>query len=261
MAKKKSSVDAEKKLRALFDLQLIDSQIDKIRQIRGELPLEVEDLEDEIVGLKHSVETVENEIKELTVSITEKKNTIEDAKSAIARYKEQQDNVRNNREFESLSKEVEYQELEIQLADKRIKEFKVQIAHKEEILDAKKATLADREEALKAKKVELDEITAETQKEEEFLISESKKASENVDNRLLKAYHRLRESSKNGLAIVAVDRGSSGGSFIKIPPQTQLDIAARNRIIVDEHSGRILVDAKLAEEESKKMQKLFDQIA
>jgi len=261
MAKKKSSIDAEKKLRALYDLQLIDSQIDKIRQVRGELPLEVEDLEDEIEGLKHSVENIENEIKELNLSITEKKNTIEDAKSAITRYKEQQDNVRNNREFESLSKEIEYQELEIQLAEKRIKEYKAQISHKDEILTAKKENLNNREEALKAKKVELDEITSETQKEEEFLLAESKKASENVDDRLLKAYQRLRDSSKNGLAIVPVDRGSSGGSFIKIPPQTQLDIASRNRIIVDEHSGRILVDAKLAEEESKKMTKLFEQFA
>ena len=260
MAKKKKDSTPEEKLRALYDLQIIDSRIDKIRQVRGELPLEVEDLEDEIEGLGLRVQKIEGEVKELNSQITEKKNVIEDAKAAIKKYEEQQNKVRNNREFDALSKEIEYQGLEVQLAEKRIKEFKAQIEHKKEVLESASGNLDERSKALELKKGELDEITAETQKEEGVLMVESEKAATVVDERLLKAYKRIRNSSKNGLAVVPVERGASGGSFIKIPPQRQLDISARKKIIVDEHSGRILVDIELANEETERMNKLLDKL-
>jgi predicted nucleic acid-binding Zn-ribbon protein len=168
---------------------------------------------------------------------------------------EQQKNVRNNREFDSLSKEIEYQELEAQLAEKRIKENASRIDDKKESLNQVKELLKAKEEALEAKKKELEEIISETEREEKLLLEESAKAAKSIDERFLKAYSRIREASKNGLAVVPVERGASGGSFIKIPPQVQLDIAARKKIIVDEHSGRILVDALLAEEQGTKMKR------
>tara|TARA_B100001121_G_C18426839_1_gene497301 strand:- start:106 stop:714 length:609 start_codon:yes stop_codon:yes gene_type:complete len=192
--------------------------------------------------------------------ILEKKNIIEESKSTIKKYEEQQKNVRNNREFDSLNKEIEYQELEAQLAEKRIKENLLKIDNKKELLDEVKSQFTAKEEALDAKKKELTEIVAETEKEEKILLEESEKASKSIDDRLLKAYKRIRGASKNGLAVVPVERGASGGSFIKIPPQIQLDIAARKKIIVDEHSGRILVDAELADEQNTKMSRKLNRV-
>lgn len=253
MAKKAKEGSPEQKLRALYDLQIIDSKIDDIRTVRGELPLEVEDLEDEIAGLTTRCDKIKSEIDQLNKDIVSKKNVIEEAKSAISKYEEQQKNVRNNREFDSLSKEIEFQTLEIQLSEKRIKEFKAKIANKQELLDGSSTNLDERQGDLDLKKKELDEIVSETKKEEGILAELSAKVAESVDQRLLRAYNRIRTASKNGLAVVPVERGASGGSFIKIPPQRQLDIAARKKIIVDEHSGRILVDKELATEQLDKM--------
>ena len=250
----------EETLRSLFNLQFIDSRIDNMREVRGELPMEVKDLEDEMVGLNKRLEKVEEEIEGLNQLILEKKNIIEESKSSIKKYLEKQKNVRNNREFDSLSKEIEYQELEAQLAEKRIKENSARIDGKKEILEEIQNLHKSKEEALEAKKKELEEIISETEREEKILMEESLKASKSIDERFLKAYNRIRRASKNGLAVVPVERGASGGSFIKIPPQVQLDIAARKKIIVDEHSGRILVDALLADEQSTKMNRKINKV-
>ena len=250
----------EETLRSLFNLQFIDSRIDNMREVRGELPMEVKDLEDEMVGLNKRLEKVEEETEGLNQLILEKKNIIEESKSSIKKYLEKQKNVRNNREFDSLSKEIEYQELESQLAEKRIKENSARIDGKKEILEEIQNLHKSKEEALEAKKKELEEIISETEREEKILMEESLKASKSIDERFLKAYNRIRGASKNGLAVVPVERGASGGSFIKIPPQVQLDIAARKKIIVDEHSGRILVDALLADEQSTKMNRKINKV-
>jgi predicted nucleic acid-binding Zn-ribbon protein len=231
-----------------------------MREVRGELPIEVQDLEDEMAGLTKKVEKIEEEIGELNSLILDKKNIIEDSKVAIKKYLEQQKNVRNNREFDSLNKEIEYQELEAQLAEKRINENSSRIADKNEMLAEIKEHYSSKQSALEAKQSELKEIVAETEKEEDILMVESQKASKSIEDRLLKAYKRIRGASKNGLAVVPVERGASGGSFIKIPPQVQLDIASRKKIIVDEHSGRILVDSELAEEQSSKMDKKLKRV-
>ena len=250
----------EETLRSLFNLQFIDSRIDSMREVRGELPMEVNDLEDEMAGLNKRLDKIEEEIGELNSLIMDKKNIIEESKITIKKYLEQQKNVRNNREFDSLSKEIEYQELEAQLAEKRIKENVIRIDDKKEVLDEVKELLKAKEEALEAKNNELKEIISETEREEKLLLDESEKASKSIEERFLKAYKRIRGASKNGLAVVPVERGASGGSFIKIPPQVQLDIAARKKIIVDEHSGRILVDALLAEEQSSKMNRKLNKV-
>jgi predicted nucleic acid-binding Zn-ribbon protein len=254
----KTEVTVEKKLRALYDLQLIDSRIDEIRNVRGELPLEVQDLEDEVQGLKTRIDKLKTDVETVNYEITAKKNMIEDAKSLIKKYSEQQKNVRNSREFNSLAKEVEYQELEIQLADKHIKEFKAQIEQKKELITGTKEQLSERETHLKHKKGELDAILAETEKEEKALVKKSGEYEKIIEDRLLNAYKRIRNRVKNGLAVVPIERGASGGSFFTIPPQVQVEIATRKKIISDEHSGRILVDPALADEEQEKMQELFD---
>jgi predicted nucleic acid-binding Zn-ribbon protein len=254
----KTEVTVEEKLRALYDLQLIDSRIDEIRNVRGELPLEVQDLEDEVQGLKTRIDKLKTDVETVNYEITAKKNMIEDAKSLIKKYSEQQKNVRNSREFNSLAKEVEYQELEIQLADKHIKEFKAQIEQKKELITGTKEQLSERETHLKHKKGELDAILAETEKEEKALVKKSGEYEKIIEDRLLNAYKRIRNRVKNGLAVVPIERGASGGSFFTIPPQVQVEIATRKKIISDEHSGRILVDPALADEEQEKMQELFD---
>ncbi len=251
-AKSKNLTTPEDKLRALYRLQIIDSRIDRIRIVRGELPLEVQDLEDEIEGLETRLKKMEDDKASMETEIANKKNTMTDAKALIKKYKEQQDNVRNNREFESLNKEIEFQELEIKLAEKRIKEFKAQIENKEEVLNATREEVEGRKKDLENKRAELDEIVGETKREEELLIKLSDEAKKNIDERLVAAYVRIRNGSKNGLGVVPIDREASAGSYIKIPPQRQLDVAARQKIIVDEHSGRILVDAELANEEQEK---------
>ncbi len=255
MAKK--DVTVEEKLRALYDLQLIDSRIDEIRNVRGELPLEVEDLEDEVAGLNTRLSNLASDVANLESDITSKKQAITEAKGLIAKYEEQQKNVRNNREFDSLTKEIEYQELEIQLAEKRIKEYKVKITQKNEIIGNTKNKLTQQESHLAHKKGELDAILKETEKEEELLKQKSQEFSDSIDNHLLKAYTRIRNKVKNGLAVVSIERGAAGGSFFTIPPQVQLEIANRKKITIDEHSGRILVDAALAAEEREKIDNLF----
>ncbi|MDX5405252.1 MAG: hypothetical protein LPK46_10560 [Bacteroidota bacterium] len=260
MAKTKE-VSVEDKLRALYDLQLIDKRLDQIQNIRGELPLEVEDLEDEIAGLETRIQKVKNEIKEFETEIKNKKNLIKEAQEKIGKYEEQQKNVRNNREFDAISKEVEFQELEIELAKKRIKEFEAKIANKKETIDASESKLDERKSHLEFKRKELDNIMAETQREEEGLKAKFEDYSKDIDDRLIKAYHRIRTSTKNGLAVVSIERGASAGSFFVIPPQRQLEIAQRKKIITDEHSGRILVDPELAREEEEKMDKIFAEFA
>ena len=255
MAKKEVTV--EQKLRALYDLQLIDSRIDEIRNVRGELPLEVQDLEDEVAGLSNRLDKLKLEQGSVDDTIKAKKNLIEEAKALIKKYTEQQKSVRNNREFNSLSKEIEFQDLEIQLAEKNIKEFKAQISQKKEVIDATKERLAERNNHLKHKKGELDDILAETEKEELALLDKSSSFEKDIDDRLVAAYKRIRTNVKNGLAIVSIERGASGGSFFTIPPQVQMEIAARKKIITDEHSGRILVDQELAKEEIEKMTSIF----
>jgi predicted nucleic acid-binding Zn-ribbon protein len=254
--KSAAEVTVEEKLRALYRLQLIDSAIDKIRTIRGELPLEVEDLQDEIAGLETRINNLQSELDEMEHKISDRKNSIVESKDLIKKYEEQQKNVRNNREFDSISKEMEFQSLEIQLSEKRLREFQAQVEQKREIITAAELNLSERAKDLEGKQAELDGIIKETQKEEKALLEASKEAEAHIEDRLLNAYHRIRSNVKNGLAVVAVERGSSGGSFIKIPPQRQMDIAARKKIITDEHSGRILVDAELAVEEGEKLKML-----
>lgn len=256
MAKKKE-VTVEEKLRALFDLQLIDSRVDEIKNVRGELPLEVEDLEDEVTGLNTRLEKFKGDLDQVDEDIKNKKNIIEEAKSLIKKYTEQQKNVRNNREYNALSKEVEFQELEMQLAEKHIKEFKVSIDQKKSVISQTKERLDERESHLKHKKAELNDILEETKREEEFLLGKSQEFEKLIEDRLLAAYKRIRNNVRNGLAVVKIERGASGGSYFTIPPQVQVEIASRKKIITDEHSGRILVDPALAEEEKTKMEKLF----
>ncbi|MFI0492089.1 zinc ribbon domain-containing protein [Flavobacterium sp.] len=250
-------LSVEDKLRAIYDLQLIDSRIDEIRNVRGELPLEVEDLEDEVAGLSTRSEKLKNDLDTIEDLIKVKKNAIDEHKESIKRYTKQQDTVRNNREFNSLTKEVEFQELEIQLAEKQIKEMKASIEHKKEVISQSKERLETKSNHLKHKKSELNAIMAETAKEEAFLTEKSEEYQKLIEERLMAAYNRIRSSVRNGLAVVSIERGASAGSFFTIPPQTQVEIASRKKIITDEHSGRILVDSVLAEEEKEKMEKLF----
>ncbi len=242
----KKEVSVADKLAALYQLQKIDSEIDRIRTIRGELPLEVQDLEDELEGLETRLNKLQDEIKEFEQDATDRKNAMKDAEVAIVKYKEQQNNVRNNREFESLDKEIEFQELEIKLHDKRIKESKFTLANKKELLDVAKVKFDLRKGDLAVKKAELDEIIAETQTQEDVLNKKSTKAKSNIEERLTVAYNRLRQNAKNGLAVVLVDRDACGGCFNKIPPQRQSDIKTKRKIIVCEHCGRILVPQDIA---------------
>lgn len=251
----KKSMSVEDKLRALYDLQVIHSRIDQIRVIRGELPLEVEDLEDELAGLETRVTKLDNEVQSLKNDISSKENKMKESAALIKKYEEQQNMVRNNREFDALTKEIEFQSLEIQLCEKRIKEFRATIDGKAIILGGTSERFEERKKDLELKKGELDEIISETRREEELLNAEADVAEKSIEERLLIAYNRIRTASKNGLAVVPIDREASAGSFIKIPPQKQLDVAARKKIMVDEHSGRILVDKVLAEEEVEKINK------
>ena len=250
MAKKKEQT-VEDKLRALYDLQLVDSRIDEIKHMRGELPLEVEDLEDDVSGLQKRIEKLENDLVEIEEKVKNKKIAIDESNQLIKRYKEQQDNVRNNREFDALSKEIEFQELEIELAEKHIKEFHAQTNHKQEVIE---------EKHLDHKKSELDDILKETEKEEKRLEDKAEEIKSNLEERLRKAYDRIRRTVRNGQAVVTIERGASGGSFITIPPQVQMEISSRRKIMSDEHSGRILVDEELAGEEEDKMRELFSSI-
>ncbi len=239
-------VTIEERLKALFNLQQIDTAIDKIRIVRGELPLEVQDLEDEIIGLETRVKNYTDEVNVFEDTIVQKKQQMKDSLSLIKKYEEQQNKVRNNREFDSLTKEIEFQNLEIQLSEKRIKEAKANIAAKNEFVEKVQAELDERKSDLKHKKAELDDIIKETEKEEKSLMKQSGKAEEIMDERLLTAYKRLRTNARNGLAVVTVSRDACGGCFNNIPPQRQMDIRMRKKIIVCEYCGRILVDQELA---------------
>ncbi len=235
-------ITIEDKLRAMHELQSVVSEIDKIKTLRGELPLEVQDLEDEITGLKTRLVNLEDEIKTLETAMKNKKIAIKDSETLIAKYTEQQNNVRNNREFDSLSKEIEFQTLEIELSEKRIKEYSSEMTEKKEVIDTSRELLKERVEDLDRKKSELDEITQETRIEEEKLRSKSEKIESFIEPRLLTAFKRIRKNARNGLAVVTIQRDACGGCFNKIPPQRQMDIANRKKIIVCEYCGRILVD-------------------
>ena len=241
------SVPISEKLKALFELQTVVSDVDKIKTLRGELPLEVQDLEDDITGLTTRVSNFSDDIKTLETSIANRKSAIKESEALIAKYTEQQNNVRNNREYDSLNKEIEFQKLEIELSEKRIKEFTVELATKKEATESSKTLLSERQEDLERKKSELEEITAETKIEEEKLKGKAEKIENSIEPRLLTAFKRIRKNARNGLAVVTVQRDACGGCFNKIPPQRQMDIANRKKIIVCEYCGRILVDKDILE--------------
>jgi hypothetical protein len=240
-------VSIEKKLHVLYSLQQIDSQVDKIRIIRGELPLEVQDLEDEIVGLETRIEKFDEEVKSYQKQIEERSQSIKDSTALIKKYEEQQMNVRNNREYDSLTKEMEFQNLEIQLSEKRIKEFKAIVEAKSEQIKESKSKFKERESDLRIKKSELSDIVEETEKEEQALIKKSGEFHKMINERLVTAYNRIRLNARNGLAVVQIERDACGGCFNKIPPQHQLDIRMHKKIIVCEYCGRILVDDEIAD--------------
>lgn len=242
-----AEVSVEQKLIALYSLQQIDSQVDRIRIIRGELPLEVQDLEDEIIGLETRIENYHEEGASLEKSIKEKQLAIKESQNLIKRYEEQQQNVRNNREYDSLSKEIEYQTLEIQLAEKRIKEFRASLEQKQNEITEARENLTERQNDLHLKQKELEDIVTETDKEEKTLIDKSNDNQKYIEERLLRAYKRIRKNARNGLAVVQIERDACGGCFSKIPPQRQLDIHMHKKIIVCEYCGRILVDSSIAD--------------
>ena len=239
---KMQELTVEEKLQNLYELQRIDTEIDKIKTLRGELPLEVQDLEDEIAGLETRIENLKVELGELDKTASTRKMDIKKAEEAIKKYSEQLDNVRNNREYDALSKEIEFQKLEIELQEKRIREAQKAKADKEALMDESKKRYADKVSDLEAKKGELNDIINETHKDEESLQSKSEELAATIDERLLTAYRRIRANARNGLAVVTVDRDACGGCFNKIPPQRQLDIRSRKKIIVCEYCGRILID-------------------
>lgn len=240
-------ISVERKLVSLYALQQIHSQIDRIRIIRGELPLEVQDLEDEIAGLETRIENYENDTIILSQNIADKKLAIKDSFTLIKRYEEQQMNVRNNREYDSLSKEVEFQNLEIQLSEKRIREFTAKIEELQREINSAKERLAERMNDLEIKRSELQSIIEETEKEEDDLIDKAKQHESQIEDRLIVAYKRIRQNARNGLAVVQIERDACGGCFNKIPPQHQLDIRMHKKVIVCEYCGRILVDQDVAD--------------
>lgn len=254
MAEQKSRIEEtaditiEDKLRLLYQLQQVDSEIDKIQILRGELPLEVQDLEDEIAGLETRISNYDQEIQSLENNISAKNQEILNAESLIKKYEEQQNKVRNNREYDSLSKEIEYQTLEIELCKKKIGEFTNETKQKSEQIEEAKQILEERKGDLESKKNELDDIVSDTRKEEENLHNNSGEIQEKIEPRLVHAYKRIRGNARNGLAVVTVERDACGGCFNKIPPQRQLDIKSRKKIIVCEYCGRILVDDEILQE-------------
>ena len=236
----------EQKLKALYELQTIHTKVDKIRQVRGELPMEVSDLEDDVAGLETRIQKIKSELDDLEDSIVTRKNLIKDSQGNAKKYETQLNDVKNNREYDAISKEIEIQGLDIQVSEKKIKEYGFEITTKTLIYDKAVADLEERQKDLDVKRAELDTITAETQKEEQELVEQSEKAKEGIEERLLIAYTRLRQNAKNGLAVVTIQRDSCSGCFNQIPPQRQSDIRQRKKIIVCEHCGRILVDEQMA---------------
>jgi len=247
MAKKDpTDLSVEEKLKTLYQLQAALSSIDEKRALRGELPLEVQDLEDEIEGLTTRMEKIQNEIDEFQKAITQKKGEIADAEASVARYKSQLDEVKNNREYDTLSKEIEFQSLEIELCNKKIREANNRIAEKQDELAANEEVIKERQGDLDVKKNELDEIMTETRAEEEKLKEKVKDLESKIESRLLTSFKRIRKNARNGLGVVYVQRDACGGCFNKIPPQRQLDIKMHKKIIVCEYCGRILIDPELA---------------
>jgi len=246
-AKDETEISIEKKLIALYSLQQNDSKIDRIKIVRGELPLEVEDLEDEVAGLETRIDNYIQEIEMLDKQIADKQLAIKESQGLIKRYEEQQNNVRNNREYDALTKEIEFQNLEIQLAEKRIREFTAQLTMSKEEIENAQHELSDRRNDLEAKRSELTDIVAETELEETELNNKSEQQQRLIEERLLIAYKRIRKNARNGLAVVPVERDACGGCFSYIPPQRQLDIKLHKKIIVCEFCGRILVDKELAD--------------
>ena len=247
MAKKQETKTAslksvEEKLKALYQLQLIDSEVDRIRTVRGELPLEIEDLQDSIEAYSKRKEKVVQEIDSENEVKTKNTNQIAESNELIKKYKKQLENIKNNREFVSLTKEIEFQTLEIELSEKKIKNSEANLLHHTEKLNSLNDDLNVRKDELDKKSGELDEIVKETEKEEDALLKKSQKAKKVIDDRLLLAYEKIRGNVKNGLAVVSVKRDACGGCFNKIPPQRQLDIKLHKKIIICEHCGRILVD-------------------
>ncbi len=245
-AKNPSEMSVEEKLKNLYQLQTMLSEIDKIKTLRGELPLEVQDLEDEIEGLTTRIEKIQNEIVDLKREIADRRGVIETATKSIAKYKEQMDNVRNNREYDSLNKEIEFQQLDVELNQKKIREAEEAVRQKNEELAQSQEAVTERRTDLDIKKSELEEIVSETKAEEEKLRERSKNLELQIEPRLLAAFKRIRRNSRNGLGIIYVQRDACGGCFNKIPPQRQLDIRMRKKIIVCEYCGRIMIDPELA---------------
>jgi len=241
-------ITVEKKLVALYTLQQIDSKIDKIRIVRGELPEAVQDLEDEVAGLETRIANYEADLKKFNTDVTNYKIKIKETQALIKKYEEQQNNVRNSREYDSLTKEAEYQSLEIQLCEKRIKDATIKMEDIKNGLEATKAKLEERKNDLGVKQSELKSIVEETEKEEQDLVAKSKKSESLIEDRLLSAYKRIRKSARNGLAVVKIERDACGGCFNKIPPQHQLDIRIHKKIIVCEYCGRILVDQDIIDQ-------------
>jgi predicted nucleic acid-binding Zn-ribbon protein len=247
MAKKDpTDLSVEEKLKTLYQLQAALSSIDEKRALRGELPLEVQDLEDEIEGLTTRIEKIKNEIGEFQRAISQKKGEIADAEASVARYKSQLDEVKNNREYDTLSKEIEFQSLEIELCNKKIREANTRIQEKQDELAANEETIKERQGDLEVKKGELDEIMTETRAEEEKLKEKVKDLEAKIEPRLLTSFKRIRKNARNGLGVVYVQRDACGGCFNKIPPQRQLDIKMHKKIIVCEYCGRIMIDPELA---------------
>ncbi|WP_158990937.1 zinc ribbon domain-containing protein [Mucilaginibacter sp. L196] len=236
----------EQKLKALYELQTIHTKVDKIRQVRGELPMEVADLEDDVAGLETRIQKIKSELDDLEDDIVTRKNLIKESQANIKKYETQLNEVKNNREYDAISKEVEIQGLDIQVSEKKIREFGFEIVTKTQVYEKALADLDARKSDLDAKKAELGTITAETEKEENELTAQAEKAKAGIDERLLIAYTRLRGNAKNGLAVVTIQRDSCSGCFNQIPPQRQSDIRQRKKIIVCEHCGRILVDEQMA---------------
>ena len=246
MAKKESEISVESKLQTLYQLQATLSAIDEKRALRGELPLEVQDLEDEIAGLKTRIEHIEGDVNDFQQAVAQKQGEIKEAEESVERYKKQLDEVRNNREYDTLTKEIEFQSLEIELCNKKIKEANAKVEDKKRELVRTNDLINDRQQALEEKKSELDEIMQETREEEQVLKAKAEELETKIEPRLLSSFKRIRKNARNGLGIVYVQRDACGGCFNKIPPQRQLDIKMHKKVIVCEYCGRIMIDPELA---------------
>jgi len=249
MAKKTNvanSIPVEEKLKSLYELQTVDTQIDNIERLKGELPMEVRELEDELVGLDTRIAKLQDELKEMELRLAKHNASISESESLILKYEKQQENVKNNREFDALTREIELQRLDIQLANKRIKEGKLNLGNKEVTLEAAKRKKETKVKDLERKEEELKKIIAKTEKDEKNLQKKLEKARKSIDERLLKAYDRIRGAYKNGLAVVSIERDSCGGCYNHIPPQVQKELSQRKKIVACEHCGRVLVDRELA---------------